>query len=741
MCAVAAASLAAGALIGYPIAHAADVTESITVHPATVGNPLAAGFGGFSLSTKELLGNDFASSALAGYLRTLGGTGVIRVGGNSQDETFWTSSGESAPSWSEGTITPASLQPLASLLKATGWQVVLGVNLKHSDPARAADEAKHAQQIFGSSLLGIEIGNEPGFYFSSTSAYFSAFEANASAIEAAAPGVGLIGPDPNHNSPAFLAAFADNEAAHPDVAEVTDHSYPTSKCGSKVATLPELLSTSSVQNETAEATAVVSAARKLNVPAAVDETNSTVCGGTAGVSNVFGSALWALDYSLLLAQDGVANAEFEGTTTGCSPYTPLCRASDGTLVARPLYYGMLATALVGTGNFVSVSNPDSASLRAYAVKNGSDLTVVLDDVQDPSSNGPTMVSLNLGADFKQGQMALLATSSGSGLSATSGITLGGQRVTSDGNFPDPDATAVSVNGQTAVVSVQAGSAAIIRFSGGVAQPAPAPDSSASASTSGPAPAPSAPPSSSAPPSQSAPPSPASSPDPGPTSAGGLAGFFAPEFSGAAFCQFRHQNVTMANGELTVSYPAGSSAPSAGPPFGGAQECVPFSAGPGDTLALTYSVRFPSGFQFVKGGQLPGIYGGHEPFSGGSHNPNGWSMRLMWGSGGRGGIYAYTAKTAGLGNAIGQGKFSWQADGQWHTVTERVTVNTPGAANGSVTLSYDGQQVIQQSGLDITDTNTPAAGLFFSTFFGGHDSSWAPTANESISFKNFSATRQ
>ena len=41
MCAVAAASLAAGALIGYPIAHAADVTESITVHPATVGNPLA----------------------------------------------------------------------------------------------------------------------------------------------------------------------------------------------------------------------------------------------------------------------------------------------------------------------------------------------------------------------------------------------------------------------------------------------------------------------------------------------------------------------------------------------------------------------------------------------------------------------------------------------------------------------------------------------------------------------------
>jgi hypothetical protein len=750
MCAVAAASLAAGALIGYPIAHAADVTASITVHPGTVGNPLTAGFGGFSLSTNELRGNDFASSDLRAYLRTLGGTGVIRVGGNSQDETFWTSSGESAPSWATGTITPDSLKPLAALVKATGWRVVLGLNLKHDDPDRAADEAKHAQQAFGSSLLGVEIGNEPGFYLTSTSAYFSAFEANASAIKAAAPGVGLIGPDPNHNSPDFLAAFASHEAAHPDVAEVTDHSYPTSACGSSHASLSELLSTSSVQNETDEATAVVSAARKLNVPAGIDETNSTVCGGTTGVGDVFGAALWGLDYSLLLAQHGVANAEFEGTTSGCSPYSPLC-TSDGKLVTQPLYYGMLATALVGTGNFVSVSNPDSASLRAYAVKNGRDLTVVLDDVQDPSSNGPTTVSLNLGADFQQGQMALLATSSGSGLSAKSDITLGGQKVSSDGSFPAPDATAVSVSGQTAEVSVKAGSAAIIRFSGGVAQPAPHADPSASGSTSGPAPTPSASPSGAASPSRT--PSPSGVPSPSgtrsrppvriatPGSAGGLAGFFAPDFSGAAFCRFPHQNVTVDNGQLTVFYPAGSTAPSAGAPFGGAQECVPFSAGPGDTLALTYSVRFPSGFQFVKGGQLPGIYGGRAPFSGGSHNPNGWSMRLMWGAGGKGGIFAYTAKTAGFGDAIGQGKFSWQADGQWHTVTERVTVNTPGAANGSVTLSYNGQQVIHQGGIDITDTRTPATGLFFSTFFGGHDRSWAPTANESISFKNFSATRQ
>jgi hypothetical protein len=38
------------------------------------------------------------------------------------------------------------------------------------DPARAADEAKYARQIFDDSLLAIEIGNEPNFYYSSVAA-------------------------------------------------------------------------------------------------------------------------------------------------------------------------------------------------------------------------------------------------------------------------------------------------------------------------------------------------------------------------------------------------------------------------------------------------------------------------------------------------------------------------------------------------------------------------------------------
>ena len=200
------------------------------------------------------------------------------------------------------------------------------------------------------------------------------------------------------------------------------------------------------------------------VPAAMTETNSTVCAGTPGVSDAFASALWALDYSLLIAQQGIVNADFMGGTNaaGCDPYTPLC-PTTGDLTARPIYYGLLATELVGTGRFAALDNPDAADMRAYAVRSGQRLTVVLDDVQDPAANGATTVMLNLGGDFRSGRLTALTTSSSAGLSATTDITLGGQQVGPHGTFLPPRSTPVSVRNQTATVTLPAGSAAIIQF--------------------------------------------------------------------------------------------------------------------------------------------------------------------------------------------------------------------------------------------------------------------------------------
>jgi hypothetical protein len=283
------------------------------------------------------------------------------------------------------------------------------------------------------------------------------------AIRKVAPTVPLAGPDPGHEHPDFLAAFAGNEAAHPDVAAITNHHYPLSACDPPHPTVAGLLGTASVQNELDAARATVEAAQSLHVPALMTETNTVTCAGTRGVSDVYASALWALDYTLLLANAGISNADFHGGLSGCGAYSTLCRGPSG-LAAQPVFYGMLAASIVGSGQFVALTNPAGATVRAYAVTSGGRLTVELDNVADPARNAPTTVTLNLGASYRQGRQTLLATSAAAGLTAKTGITLGGHAVAADGSFPTPTTTAVVVTGQAATVEVKAGTAAIVQFS-------------------------------------------------------------------------------------------------------------------------------------------------------------------------------------------------------------------------------------------------------------------------------------
>ena len=124
---------------------------------------------------------------------------------------------------------------------------------------------------------------------------------------------------------------------------------------------------------------------------------------------------------------------------------------------------MLATELAGTGRFAALDNTDAADVRAYAIRDGHRLTVVLDDVQDPAADGATTVTLHLGDDFRSGRLTALTTSSPAGLSAATDITLGGQQVGPHGTFLPPRSAPVSVHNQTATVTLPAGSAAIIRL--------------------------------------------------------------------------------------------------------------------------------------------------------------------------------------------------------------------------------------------------------------------------------------
>ena len=470
----AALALATAAAAGLSAGPAAASAPVITIASTTTGTALNADSLGLSFEASDLALPGFAAGNLASYLKTLG-TSVMRIGGNTSDETFWTSTGETPPSWSTATITPADLTALNTLAKASGWKVILGVNLKQYDPARAADEAEHAVAALGSSLQAIEIGNEPDGYVSG-SEYWTEFQAYVSAIEAAAPGTPIEGSDTS-NAPnsSFQTAFVNNEAAlsKPNIVELTSHYYPLSACGGATSTISELLGTTAHNDETSIADEAVAAAGKIGVPGVLDEGNSVVCEGQDGVSNVFASALWELDDQLLNAREGVSGTYEHGTVVECGSakplymyYTPLCAptaadATAGDLAAQPEYYGLAAVHQIGAGDFLDVTNPDSANVRAYAIRhsNGT-VTVVLDNVQDPSGNGAASLQLDLPASYASGEEVALTAS---GLSATGGITLGGQTVQSDGDLPAPTDTPVSVDGDTVTVSIPAGSAELLTF--------------------------------------------------------------------------------------------------------------------------------------------------------------------------------------------------------------------------------------------------------------------------------------
>jgi hypothetical protein len=479
--------LATGLAATAPSADAA-APPVITISPTSTGTSLTEASAGLSFEASDLALPGFTGGDLASYLDTISPSSVMRIGGNTVDETFWTSTGQTAPSWAIATITPADLTALAGLARASDWKVILGVNLKQYNPAQAANEAQYAQAALGSSLQAIEIGNEPDLYSqyeSDPSQYLTDFAAYVSAIRQAAPGVPIEGTDAaGAPDGSFQQAFVSAQEAQesqgaqsaPQINELTSHYYPltSSTCGGS-PTIAQLLGTTVRDNEQSEADEAAAAAAPLHVPAVIDEGNSVVCEGQQGVSNVFAAALWEIDDQLVTARAGVAGDYMHGTVVQCNTakplfmyYTPLCAptaadATAGDLAAQPEYYGLAAMHDVGTGAFLNLSNPVWADVRAYAVQhsNGT-MTVVLDDVDDPTATGPTTVQLDLGASY--GWASQVDLSASGGLTATTGITLGGQTVQASGALPAPKPAGFAVGGDTVTVTVPAGSAEILTFS-------------------------------------------------------------------------------------------------------------------------------------------------------------------------------------------------------------------------------------------------------------------------------------
>jgi hypothetical protein len=459
-----------------PLAGGPLVVNVDTRHP---GRPVPANFLGLSYEVKSipLLGALASAGNFVRLLRTLGG-GVLRLGGVTADtQVAWLAAGATRPRWATRGLAASELQPLATLARRSGWRLLLTLNLGHFNAQAAAQETRSASAILGTSLAGIELGNEPDSFPLerlrrqpwSFAAYWKDVARYRAVIAAAAPAVPLAGPD--GASGAGQIAWAQQEAVRESPALLTTHFYPFSWCHGFHPRIEDLLSPGVHTLEATTLAGLAAVAQRARIPLRVDETNNISCGGEPGVSDTFGGALWALDFITRAMDAGLAGVNFHGELTNPRGYSPLVLAAPAAatratpnrarqLTVKPEFYALLlASLLEGDRPLPLSATPQGRDVQLFAGRSRrGELHVLAVDERVPASQ-PVTLYLPLPRGFRAGTvLRLTAPSPGS----TAGVTLGGAAVARDGSWrPRTALPHASVRNGRLVVRLPPASAALI----------------------------------------------------------------------------------------------------------------------------------------------------------------------------------------------------------------------------------------------------------------------------------------
>jgi hypothetical protein len=366
-------------------------------------------FVGLSYESQQLTDPHFFSAEnaqLIAQFKALSPNGVLRIGGNTSDFSWWQptpettqpprhpsviATGEPAADFSYP-ITPLAIDNLRSFLDATNWTCLYGLNLGSGTPALAAEEAAYAAKALGPRLEYFQLGNEVDLFSHhirdpktwSPDTFFAEWLAIARAIIARVPNAQFGGPDVASNA-AWIAGFAANIARTPDapkIAAISHHHYVGGPPSSPEMTIPKILGGSTTDPAVDKTAAIAqAAAAQIKTRFRMTEGNTCYRGGKPGVSDVFAASLWSADYLLHLASLGYAGVNLHGgdakavanSLGGTLPgellmknphephpkpfYTPIANI-DGTYTAEPVFYGMLFAQQFAGATFLNVDfNP------------------------------------------------------------------------------------------------------------------------------------------------------------------------------------------------------------------------------------------------------------------------------------------------------------------------------------------------------------------------------------------------
>jgi hypothetical protein len=382
---------------------------------------------------------------LVRMLRSLG-PGLLRFGGVSADtEVAWTDARTPLPSWSSKALDVGEFRALRKLAARSGWHVLLTIGLAHYDPRAAAREAAAAKHALGRWLTGVELGNEPDAYarhgLRSEPWTFSRYDLQVAAyrraIHRVSPGLAIVGPDVSGSL--IFESWGRGAALHDRPALLTGHHYPLGCHTVPAPSVERLLSLSIRGAEDASLHRYMAVSRRGALRFRLDEANSVSCGGKAGISDRFASALWAVDYIAHAMVAGLAGINLQGNPANCQGYTPVCAPTRetlarGELTARPEWYALLlGKTLVGDRPLHAIVLPGNANIDVLAFMGEEKLRVLIVD-DEPSASRHALVELHVGSRFGDATALRLTAPSPS---AATGVRLGGGAVQSLGTRRAP----------------------------------------------------------------------------------------------------------------------------------------------------------------------------------------------------------------------------------------------------------------------------------------------------------------
>jgi hypothetical protein len=373
---------------------------------------------------------------------------VLRIGGESADESLWKPSFKHMPDWAIP-LTPSYLASLKTLVERDRVKLIVDLNLVTDTPVTAAEWARAAEHSLPhGSIVGFEIGNEPDLYSHrywvtmtassplqtpalplefTPDMYVQKFAAYAQVLGENAPDIQLIGPAVAHPliSLRYIGTLINDVGS--ELGSVSAHVYPYSACiknpgSASYPTVMRLLSHHAVSEFSTNIAPAVAVAHANGLKFRLTEFNSITCGGKRRVSDTFATALWAPDALFTAMRAGADGANLHVRATSINaPF----RITTRGLEPRPLLYGlMLFNRTLGPQARLvrlHLSAPRALNLSAWAVEvRGRILHVLLID----KGSRTVRVDLHLPAIAPASVQRLLAPSPYS----RSGVTLDGQRL-------------------------------------------------------------------------------------------------------------------------------------------------------------------------------------------------------------------------------------------------------------------------------------------------------------------------